>query len=387
MSGGNASGLPTIERLCAPLSVNEVADLILGAGFAPGQYMTIRADAGSTEDRTATIRHFMSHGINEYRSFPSPINLPGMQRLASAPLQNRLYRTVLVSALGRALLHDTRANLDKVIDGLLPAVCSLCKTGAMPVLLIGDSHSNLYRGLTARGNEWVLPLHLLCSGGSAMGLNNPASRSGYGPRIGALLRSIAELEGPADWPILFKFGQVDTEFVYTFGRIERHATAYDAADFASFCRRSTDNYGAFLHTIPSSLRQRTFVLSVFPPSLSDKSWAEGYANGGIVAQHTKVSRADIMAGVRSINIPDLHERTGGHQLYNDLLRKVAENAGVNYLDDHTALLTPFGIVNRAFLGHQGGSDHHLSANAMAAPTRATILHAVDLTRRHLAGSP
>ena len=67
--------------------------------------------------------------------------------------------------------------------------------------LFGDSHIHWI-------NNTNITKHLF-SAGSAMGLNNPNSVSGYQNKFLEIYKNIPESE-----KIILKFGQVDTEFVY-----------------------------------------------------------------------------------------------------------------------------------------------------------------------------
>src|SRR6185437_11761165 len=103
------------------------------------------------------------------------------------PVARPEYVMSLLAALTNAYTGTVRDPFDETVPQRLAVLTELRCIGCRPFLLVGDSHSNLYRRSSVRATEWLTPIHVLCSAGSAQGLVNPASRSGYGDRIRRLI--------------------------------------------------------------------------------------------------------------------------------------------------------------------------------------------------------
>lgn len=348
------------QRLCAPLSPAQVELLVKGAGFDPLAYRDAHSDLrASGMDDVAALRHFLTDGFMRRRYFPLRLDLAGLTRLAEMPLANARYRRALISALADAFLQNLAPRMDEEITNIWPVLIALLRLGAEPVFVIGDSHSHLCCRRTFRKDRWLIPVQLLCSGASAIGLPNPKSRVQFGPRIRFLLETLEHLGWEPHSPMLFKFGQVDTEFVYTFRRIERGFESFNWQDFKTFCERSVDSYIGFLLNLPKSLLSGFVVCSVFPPSLSDTRWAEGYVNGHIAVLNSPVALPELRQAVRTLEIPDIFQRTMMHRHYNELLEQKATSVGLRYADHFECFLDGTGIVDRAYVGNSNGGDHHL----------------------------
>ncbi|MEJ0020597.1 MAG: hypothetical protein WDN25_29425 [Acetobacteraceae bacterium] len=366
----------------------DVSALVTAVGFTSQLYVKDHPDLERIRESPSAILHFLLYGVLEGRRFRAKIDMAALRRLADLPFENKLYRTALVAALGYAGIHTAKAELDTELTDLWPTLLELCAMGAKPVLIIGDSHSNLYHRRAVRGSNWILPLHLLCSAGSAMGLGNPNSRSRYGLRIERLLEMALTLGWRQQWPILFKFGQVDTEFVHTFQRIAKGITSYSRDEFADFSARSIEGYRRFLDRgVPAALRPASTIVSVFPPSLSDQQWAEGYANGHIVSLNADMERDAIIGAIRQMTIPDIFERTRMHREYNERLSELAGQTGLAFIDDCDELLSAFGIANRRFVGAAAGRDHHLDYVATAPAITAALWRAIDRLNPPIAAAP
>ncbi|MFT3928222.1 MAG: hypothetical protein QM778_37180 [Myxococcales bacterium] len=354
----------SLASLCAPVDPRALCRLLARAGFTPAGYRAANADlvAALPADDAASLRHFLEHGIHEAREFPVELQWDVLEEIRALPFEHantgRQLTRSLISAYfwpNRLAQATAKQALSKIRD-----------YGGRPFLLIGDSHSMSYRRPAWRGDAWLLPLHVNCIAGSARGLSNPASRSGYGRRIRELWLEMANLEDAPGVPVLWKFGQVDTEFVHTFRRVSKNLVAFDVAEFAQFSQRSVEGYAEFLASVvPASLRRESHVCSIFAPALSDEAHAQGYVSGHITSLESDLDAEAMLTAVRKLEIPDLATRTRMHRTYNALLAEQVRPLGFEFLDDFSALLGNDGTLDERFRQHAGGFDHHVNFQASA----------------------
>jgi hypothetical protein len=159
---------------------------------------------------------------------------------------------------------------------------------------------------------------------------------------------------------VFKFGQVDVEFVHAFKRLEAGAQAFDPSGFEAFADETVARYVGFLdQAVPARLRERASVAGLFPPALSDAAWRQGYVNAHIANLHGPADDAALAERLAGLDIPTLAERTRLHARFDERLRTAAEAAGFGFLDQLRPLLGPEGVVRKALLGGAAGANHHL----------------------------
>ncbi|MCE4224721.1 hypothetical protein HCU64_13230 [Methylobacterium sp. C25] len=330
---------------------------VKAAGFEPLAYRGQSAEfrAAITDDRRALL-HLLDYCSLTHFSYPIRLDTAGFSRLAEARCWNRNSLAELMSSLinSHLLLHPDTARDADFWQAVLPAMQRV----GQPYLLIGDSHSLASRIV---GNNWrdpIIPIHLACLGGSALGLNNPHSRSGYHSRLARLAAALGETGLASRLPVFFQFGQVDVEFVSVFRRIQSGERAFDRAGFEAFCDTVSDAYHAFLGSYYGS-PFATHVLSIFPPALSDESWAQGYANAHIVGLEGDRSPEAMIDAVRSIDIPKLSERTAMHDSFNQRLRAICNDRGFRFIDLFTPILGSDGTIDQRFVARSAGRDHHV----------------------------
>lgn len=353
---------PDLATLCAPMPVGKVAAMVRDAGFSPEAYTGAFGEIVRAAEPT---EHFMLHGLGRLISW-SEWRPDGLARLANAGFGTASYRAGLVGSIAAGWALRLAPSLDECFAEVLAALPELHRIGGRPLIMIGDSHTGPYNLPFCRREKWFFPLRFLCGAGSALGLANPTSRNGYGPRVKLLLPKALR----ASLPIVLKFGQVDIEFVYTFHRVRDGKTQYDPADCEAFCVRSADAYMDFLtEAVAAADRHRIMIATVFPPSLSDADWRRGYVNGHVVSLEADQSIEAIADGVRSIQIPDLVERTRVHAFYNARLEAAARQAGFGFVDDFSPLLSCFGVLDNHF---SIGDDHHVYIGT-AAPVLGTLI--------------
>ncbi|CAN5244045.1 hypothetical protein BH10PSE3_BH10PSE3_18010 [soil metagenome] len=226
-----------------------------------------------------------------------------------------------------------------------------------------------------RGADWLLPLWTLENGASARGLARAEARSGAGGRTRDVLRRLLALDGV---PVLTLFGQVDIEFVHTFKRLSGDERRFSAAGFDAFADETAGAYVAFLaEAVPPPLRHRVWVCPMFPPALSDAAWRRGYLNAHIVALHGDGAIEEMAGRLADLEIPDLARRTALHASFNARLAATATAEGFSNLDLFQAFVGPEGVVDPAFLGTAGGTDHHLDFAASRVPVLESLWRVMD----------
>ena len=263
-------------------------------------------------------------------------------------------------AIAGALADATAERRGRVTSVIATSIAG----GAAPLAIVGDSHSTHLVRRAWRGERWMLPLHRLCTGASARGLINPEAAAGAGGRVRGFLEALA----PTPMPVVFKFGQVDVEFVFTFKRLETGAAAFDAGAFDAFAAETVERYIAFLtEATPAALRPWAWVAGLFPPALSDAAWRRGYVNAHIAALHGPAEPDALMKGLADLELPSLLERTRLHKAFNRRLFQAAVAAGFSPFYGYDALLGADGTVAKRLLGRAGGANHHLGYAASRAP--------------------
>lgn len=378
-----------------PRQAGDLIALVQGTGFLGEQYRLLSPDfAAVLPDARVAALHLLNF-CEQHRSYPLHLDWDGLEALARSRLWHARGRARVVTSLVNAhlALHPDAAES----GGFWARVLPILRRVGRPCLIIGDSHSRRYARVGLQRSAPVMPLHILCTGGSAGGLGNPTSRSGYGARLMRVSAGLAAEPSARDLPVLLQFGQVDVEFVSTFQRIARHETEFNEANFHAFCARTVAAYRDFL--------LRTFadqpalsVLSILPPALSDAAWAAGYCNAHIAALEFAgiTGRSDdareIRRAVEGIAIPDLATRTRLHRAFNSRLRALCDRAGFRFVEIFDVLLGPDGTVDRRFIAVSRGQDHHLDDEPMHSLTRAVVENAVrqatsDAARRPVRRRP
>ena len=115
-------------------------------------------------------------------------------------------------------------------------------------LITGDSHSNLI--------NFNNSIHILCSGGSAKGLNNPKSISQYGNNLINIIKNNNYSN------LFFLFGGVDLDFCF----IHKYLKNNDI-DYKEFNLDVINNYLNFITN--NFFNKSVIILSVGLPCLDD----------------------------------------------------------------------------------------------------------------------
>jgi hypothetical protein len=350
--------------LCAPVPAAQFIGLLLRAGFSAEAYRNAWGDL-SLRDFNATeiVWQYFRHGLDERRYAPVTLDRDALIELARLPLNDANFKAKLLSELGGHLFDGVRHPFGDALVERWPTIRPLIGAAARPYIVAGDSHTHLSNLTGARDSEWLLPIHLLCTAGSAAGLANPLSRSGYGRHLQQAVQAMRALPGGEETAFLLQFGQVDIEFVYHFRRLRDGRRALDLEDYRAFCRSLLEQYIGFVTDLfPAGRRDRVFLLSVFPPSLSDAAWHQGYTNADIAEQEALGSPAEVSAGIRSLSIANLLERTQIHAGYNGLLWDMCQRHGFRFIDVFNPFLGPDGVVHLRYVAPEaGGAEHHLDS--------------------------
>jgi hypothetical protein len=180
-------------------------------------------------------------------------------------------------------------------------------------LIVGDSHS-----------LWITfkdSIHLLCSAGSAKGLNNPNSISQYNKTI------IENIANNSYKHLFFLFGGVDTDFVFIHKYLENPQINY--VDF------NLDIVKNYLNFIITNFHDKSVViLSAGLPCLDDENLKKGLLNGHINHLENK-DLTDLENNLSEAHLPNIYDRTKitlnfNTQLENEITQLQKPN--IKYLD-------------------------------------------------------
>ena len=368
-------------EICAPASAQDCIDLILRTGFSPSAYRDSFGDlAEQGFNPTQALAHFFRHGLQEGRSVTMDLDLDAFLALARLPIGNRWLRANLLSTLARQLFDPKNTKSGAYIAERWPQVLVLREIGARPYFIAGDSHAALFVHTTAREDTWLLPIHISCSAGSARGLVNPKSVSGYGTMLRDIVSAIQDLPNIDQVPFLMQFGQVDLEFVYNYTRVREDRPRLDLGDYRRFCDDTAQRYAGFLTNLRG--RQRMSLISVFPPVLSDKALRGGYVTDDIVWRESDLSSHDLSMRLRKFEMADIAQRTAIHAHFNARLRAAADSLGIGFVDAMTPFLGADGIVHPDYIiPETEGAEHHMNGRYTRPTAQSIVWERMDAAAR------
>jgi hypothetical protein len=338
------------------LGFRQVSSLMMAAGFSGKSYRASNRDVDQAcPTDVESFEHFIKHGANEARNFQIDLVRGGFtelwQETCGSPVHN------VACAMLRAAISSSikqRGLLTALKQYLVWTELNFC-----PVIVIGDSHTQAYGAPFARDGFIVVPFVLLCTSGSALGLGNPKSVSQYGPMIANTLESVRSSVEFKSIPVLFKFGQVDSEFVINFKRARDKVLSFRSNDYHAFFEQSTTAYSEYLERIvPEYSRLSVDVVSIFPPVLSDEAIQNGYFNDDI-AQREGVIREDLKEALRLMTHPDWGTRVKLHAVYNTLLETKISTLGFAFVDDFYPIIAEDGLPRTRFWKRHNGFNHHV----------------------------
>jgi hypothetical protein len=346
-----------LTALCFPVDPELVIAAVEKAGFSGSAYLQAHPQVGAVfpTPRRACI-HFLLHGFAERRRFPIDLAPAQLERLYDLPIENRTYVTNLLAAIGSQIV--SQANVDAEIEAKWPSIACLQRIGAVPFLLIGSSDARNYGVTSVRGNRWLLPLRLVEYSVTAMSLGERNSE--LARRIRRFIGIVDRLSAGAPVSSLMKFGQVDVEFAYNLSRVRDEHPTFVQQHFEAFCARSIGRYGAFLDDLAARpVRRRITCASIFPSSVSDAAWADGFLLGHAGSLSSLLDAAELERRCHAVEIPQQPVRTNMNRYYNDLLRACVNERGYRFSNDFDVLLNPYGVIDDAYVRVGGGRDCHI----------------------------
>jgi len=180
-------------------------------------------------------------------------------------------------------------------------------------LIVGDSHSN-----SLQFDNYT---HLLCSAGSAKGLNNPNSISGYNNLI------INNINNNNYKHLFFLFGGVDVDFSFIHNLLKN-----PELDYKKFNKTVIDNY---LQFIINNFRDKSvIILSVGLPVLDDEHLTTGLLNGHINTLES-VDLEKFKNDLLHVDLPNIFKRTEITLHFNRKLKQKISNLNlpnITFLD-------------------------------------------------------
>lgn len=365
-----------LAELIQPCPIRQFTEAVEACGFTGAGYQELnpvlaRPGGGSA----AAMFHFLTVGHRHLWSAPGGELLQGLRELMQCPVENREYLSQVRGALFVAQMYSPPAQekLFHSADGAM--LDAIREQGGRPFFVVGDSNSRMYvRTEASADGSWPAPLHILCLGGSAMGLANETSTSQYRHRVLQWAERGAGRLVRRGIPVFIKFGGADAAFVWTRRRVKAREIKYSRASYEKFARESVTAYCQFLRVLSTCIDPGQIRLcSLSPPCLADNVWAEVYAD-----VHTRTSGGDyatVVRAFRELEIPDLATRTTLYAIYNEFLQEGCRALGLTYVDDFSAFIDARGVADVKFYPHHQGADLHLEIE----PTRELF---VDSIHRH-----
>lgn len=359
------------DRPFFPVGLKPVAELVKSFGFSGSEYKARYPDLqGFTDDDV--LAHYLMHGITESRdagvaycreNFAEYLAAFKALDIADQARHAFLTEHFLGEYLRKVVgFHGTFPEFDALSPTDLETIFALKPHGLFPVLVIGDSHSVQYMQVITKDGQTYFPLRLACIGGTARGLSNPSSNLGFGERIATLISATDSLLKRYHVPIIFKFGQVDIEFVYNMRRAARNETTWDQSDFEEFARQSVERYLRFLQDIIEPYADIVYVCSVNAPVLSNEAWAEGYLKAHFQLELTgeQDCHAETFEAIKTLEMPSLKDRTSGHAYFNRLLKRGVTKCGFEFFDDFKPFINRrTGVISTSYIAETRGTDCHI----------------------------
>lgn len=312
------------------------------------------------------LEHFVNFGYREGRG--APLRLPMAAILA---LRQTHWHEAWQAEIGRratwAALWTVNPNGNDFLK-----LTDLLSAGPdhLPAIMIGDSHSAFLNQAPAMLAAGIFPVLILCSGGSARGLQNTQSQSQYGAHILDLLARLTLVR--ARRPVVFKFGQVDMEFLFDLKRIKAGITAYESATMRKFIDDSIQRYAAFLAQCHAAYHGPMIVMGNFPPTLGDATLRAGYVNAHIAFLNEEDDIEQLRTALIALDHPPLGERTAMTRYWNHRLAEACDKLGLFYLEEFEGLLGKEGVVHPDLANPH---DHHLQLGGRRIQRRITAVGA------------
>ncbi|HEV2302835.1 MAG TPA: hypothetical protein VGR91_14810 [Stellaceae bacterium] len=351
-----------LESAGIPYLAN-VADCLRQCGFDENEYLAQNADLRTAgHDASSALFHFLVYGLDEDRQGPFAPLPDGLSAVRSLEIPNAEYRQRLYRAIFFAQLRNP-ATADRLWNTFDAAfIDDLRAMGGIPYYVVGDSHADRYRCRAAFEGEWLAPLPLICTGGTAIGLARETSRTGYGARILQWAERAAGRPGGLTVPVFLKFGGLDAEFLWMSRRIEKGLYRFPVDEFCEFAEMSVAKYGGFLEALRDIAGARQLrVCSVFPSVLTQADWIAGFIK--IFGRSPEYNRQVSEDLSKVSHFPSLRLRTKYRELYNTLLEQMCKSRNLVFIDDFSPLLGPDGVIDARYCGVSETKDFHIGYEA------------------------
>ncbi|MDE8349653.1 MAG: hypothetical protein POG74_09255 [Acidocella sp.] len=304
--------------------------------------------------------HFLAMIKSERRPFPINLCVEGMRAISSLKCYDRdIVMSLLASLCDSAFDMGPFPNTQAFKKCLLTCQ-SMREYGGQPYFIFGDSHSRLYRRSGTRSEKWLLPIHVCFTAGSAIGLRNPTSKTGYGETLKQVFEIMKEIEAFGSTKIFLQFGQVDVEFLHPFRRIMNEEIEFKAQEFQIFCETTIEAYINFLTVIiPDGHKSLVYIVGIFPPALNDDILQAGYTHPHISEIENVTENEALKNSLSKLQWPNKIERTKNHAYFNNELKIAAIKAGFKFISDFDEFLNKQKNLAENFIAFSKGQDHHL----------------------------
>lgn len=179
-------------------------------------------------------------------------------------------------------------------------------------IIIGDSHSL---------NLSVDAKRISCTAGSAKGLNNPHSISGYGNQI------MEEFKQNKYDNAFFMMGQVDCDFCFIHKLSENINL-----DYKDFNKKVIESYLEFIEKIKKLTNETNIVVcSIGLPTIDDIHFKKFCINTKILINFEQIKEDNIKA-ILNTNLPNITERTKINLHFNEILEEESQKRNICFLD-------------------------------------------------------
>ena len=347
-----------------------IYSMIEQCGFSPELYRASWPDlVANLPSDLWSVPHFVQYleqEIKIIRGFSIRLDFDALRNICRLPISSGFWKASLIRNLIQAEIDfDKECVYDE--RWWIKALSALQAVGS-PLLIIGDSHSLIYRQTVKDHLGRVsVPLHIFCGGGSAIGLSNPNSRSGYSTRLEKIFRALSSSSdsGMAP-PVCFAFGQVDTEFVYTYKRLREHQEKFIFNKAAIFLKIAAESYLAWLDTLGSA---KVFIIGVNPPCVDDVFIYDSYSiqmstyhQSNLMNGESGEEVAALIGRMKRLEFPDKRVRTALHSIFNEHLKERSRALGFCYLDTFKAMMGADGCIDAKYAFALDGEELKQGAN-------------------------
>lgn len=348
----------------------EILEDFRAMGFSSSKYLEHYSDLMRENfNEIDSLKHYVRHGFKEGRIFPFNVNVNDIMKIKICRSGKFSYDMGIIKTIVNKYFQIPENKEFRDWQCPLPmAVDSYQSMGIKPYIMIGDSHSQAYRFCFEHKNQLIAPIHYICMAGSAGGLINKNSRSGYGVSISNYIEKNGEFIATNQIPVLLKFGQVDAEFVYFFRVMMSESFEFSFSDYIDFVEGVVGKYERFIVNLMDAegVGGLLRVVSCFPPALSDVAWKTGYLNARIARFESDLEGDTLKEKIKNVKIPNIFLRTRMHKIFNAYLQIMCAKIGVEYINDFDMCVSNsnycgerVSTVRDSLIKSHKGSDHHL----------------------------